>query len=212
MKNFNNRRRIRNRKMKRHEKNLKRKRKELEKQNKYQHRIIYRIDQLPKEIQRKICILTWRKYWRNFIPITAKIPSWTYHANHVQKQLWGARQKNIHFMHLSFNTLPKNKQWIMGCQCDFCLNDTKITQMKKHCHYLCQYRHSAYFSDKFMPNETVGIWNEKLSYPHNNITGFNSGNTLVKVFDPLCGSYKENKTNKRLREGIPIQFNIDNPL
>ena len=60
MKNFNNRRRIRNRKMKRHEKNLKRKRKELEKQNKYQHRIIYRIDQLPKEIQRIICILTWR--------------------------------------------------------------------------------------------------------------------------------------------------------
>ena len=110
-------------------------------------------------------------------------------------------------MHLPFNTLPENKQWIMGCQCDFCLNDTKLSQMEKHCHYLTQYRHSAYFADKFMPHETIGIWNEKLSYPHNNINGFDPGNTLIKVFDPLCGSYKENKINKRLREGIPIQFN-----
>ena len=27
---------------------------------------------------------------------------------------------NIHFMHLEFNTLPENKKYIMGCQCDFC--------------------------------------------------------------------------------------------
>ena len=212
MKNFNNRRRIRNLKMKRHEKNLKRKlkrkRKELEKQNKYRNIIIHRIDQLPKEIQRKICILTWRKYWRNFIPITAKIPSWTYHANYVQKQLWGARRKNIHFMHLTFNTLPENKKWIMGCQCDFCLNDTKITQMEKHCHYLSQYRHSAYFSVKFMPNETIGTWNENISYPHNIITGFNSGNTLVKIFDPLCGSIYEDRSVAHLRNGTPIDFHL----
>ena len=205
MKNFNNRRKNHILKKKRHDQKLKRNKKRKEKYNLKQ--LSYKINQLPKELQKKICILTWRKYWRNFIPITAKIPSWTYHMNYVNKQLWEARQKNIHFMHLPFNTLPENKQWIMGCQCDFCLNDTKLTQMEKHCHYLTQYRHSEYFTDKFMPYETIGIWNEKLSYPHNNINGFDPGNTLIKVFDPLCGSYKENKINKRLREGIPIQFN-----
>ena len=27
---------------------------------------------------------------------------------------------NVHFLHLEFNTLPENKQWIPGCQCEYC--------------------------------------------------------------------------------------------
>ena len=88
----------------------------------------------------------------------------------------------------------------MGCQCNFCLNDNQITQMEKHMHYLLQYRSSSYFPDKFMPQETFGIWNEKLSFPYNisNLFDFGGG-TFNKTFDPLCGSYKENKITKNLR-------------
>ena len=147
-------------------------------------------------------------FWRQYIPLSAKIPSWQIRYNNIQKTLWNARFKNIHFLHLPFNTLPENKKWIMGCQCEFCLNDNHLSQMEKHMHYLLQYRSSSYFPDKFMPQETIGIWNEKLSSPHNIINGFNfSGETLIKTFDPLCGSYKENKITKNLREGKIINFN-----
>ena len=91
----------------------------------------------------------------------------------------------------------------MGCQCDFCLNDQEICAVEKHIHYLIQYRNSYYFSEKFMPNSFT-VWNEYLAPIGNNynsdIFEFN------KVFDPLCGSYKENYTSKRLREGGKFEF------
>jgi len=31
---------------------------------------------LPKDIQKKIYIWTWRKFWREYVPLTAQIPSW----------------------------------------------------------------------------------------------------------------------------------------
>ena len=157
----------------------------------------YKISLFPKEIQAKICILTWRLYWRRYVPLTATPPSWQIRANNVQKILWSARQNNIHFLHLPFNTLPENRQWIMGCQCDYCHKDGKINIVEKHMHYLIQYRNPHYFADKVMPYETSGVWNERLIL---------SGGTLIKVFDPLCGSYKENKFTKKMREGYKFKF------
>ena len=122
--------------------------------------------------------------------------------NYVQKKLWEAQLHNIHFLHLPFNTLPENKKWIMGCQCDFCKNDTEVNVVEKHIHYLIQYRDSYYFSDRFMPNSTSSYWNEYL-VP----IGIDGENfQFMKVFDPLCGSYKENYTSKRLREGGKFEF------
>ena len=152
---------------------------------------------LPKELQAKICIYTWRLYWRNYVPLTATTPSWQVSANNIQKSLWIARQNNIHFLHLPFNTLPENRKWIMGCQCDFCQKDDEITIMEKHMHSLIQYRNSNYFTDKVIPYETTGSWNERFIL---------SGETFVKVFDPLCGSYKENRSTKKLREGYKFEF------
>jgi len=157
----------------------------------------YKITLFPREIQAKICIHTWKNFWRSYVPLTAKPPSWIAYANYVKKILWEAQQKNIHFLHLPFNTLPENKEWIMGCQCDFCLKDTNATIMEKHMHSLIQYRNSNYFADKIMPHETTGTWNERFIL---------SGDTFVKVFDPLCGSYKENKFTKKLREGYKFEF------
>ena len=157
----------------------------------------YKITLFPREIQAKIYIHTWKLFWKSYVPLFAKPPSWMKHANYVKKTLWEARQKNIHFLHLPFNTLPENKEWIMGCQCDFCLTDTNVTIMEKHMHSLIQYRNSNYFADKVMPYETIGHWNERFIL---------SEDIFVKVFDPLCGSYKENKFTKKLREGYKFEF------
>ena len=157
----------------------------------------HQIKLFPQEIQRKICILTWRFFWREFIPITAKVPSWQIRANAVTQELWLAREKNIHFSHLSFNCIPENKKWIMGCQCDSCLNDTEVPLINKHCHSLIQYRNPAYFADVFMPSEFTGDWNDHYSF---------AGPTVVKVFDPLCDSYKERSFTRKLRTGETIAF------
>ena len=96
----------------------------------------------------------------------------------------------------------------MGCQCDFCINDTETTIIEKHCHSLIQYKQGSYFTDKIMPYETCSHWNEKYILCGNlELPQTVSPGSLIKVFDPLCGSYKENKTTKRLREGYPIKFN-----
>jgi hypothetical protein len=161
----------------------------------------YKIKLFPKEIQRKLCIYTWRAYWRDYVPLIAKPPSWLSYHNFVQKSLWEARQKNIHFLHLPFNTLPENKKWIMGCQCDFCINDNTIDPIVKHMHYLTQYRNNNYFNEVFIPSGNSSNWNEYI-YPIND----NDDTQYMKIFDPLCGSYKENKFTKRLREGYQFEF------
>lgn len=162
------------------------------------------IQSLPRDIQKRIYIFYWKLFWRNYIPLTAKIPSWYKRKIYIDKTLWEAKQKNIHFLHLPFNTLPQNKKWIMGCQCDTCINDQEICMVEKHMHYLIQSRNSYYFSEHFMPKETVSNWNEYLVPIGNN---YNS-DTLEfnKIFDPLCGSYKENYTSKHLREGGTFEF------
>ena len=164
----------------------------------------WKIYLLPKEIQKNIYIWTWRLYWRSYIPLIAKEPSWQKTTNIIKGMLWQAREKNIHFLHLPFNTLPEYRKWIMGCQCTFCLDDNEIDSMEKHCHSLLQYRKPSYFSDNLMPEETIGHWNENniLSGHHNNDTQ----RTLIKIYDPLCGSYKENHIIKKLRTGDPIHF------
>jgi hypothetical protein len=165
------------------------------------------INLMPKDLQKKLCIITWRLFWRDYVPLTAKPPSWLKYKIYIEKTLWEARVKNIHFLHLPFNTLPENKKWIMGCQCDFCKNDTEICVVEKHIHYLIQYKNPYYFTDNFMPKELYSDWNEYLTPIGYSDNGENFYTLqLMKVFDPLCGSYKENYTSKRLREGGKFEF------
>ena len=166
--------------------------------------IKYMIQYLPKEIQKRIYIMTWKGFWREYIPQTTKPPSWIKHMNYIKKTLWESRLNNIHFLHLPFNTLPENKKWIMGCQCDFCKNDTTIDIVEKHIYYFFQYKNPYYFPDKLMPKSTSSDWNEYL-VPIN-VCNDNETYQFMKVFDPLCGSYKENYTSKRLREGGKFEF------
>ena len=155
-----------------------------------------KITLLPREIQARICIFVWKEFWKTYVPKTAQPPSWVKYANHVQKELWQSKLNNIHFLHLPFNTLPENKKWIMGCQCYSCINDTEVDIMEKHIHYLVQYREPDYFKRK-RATESISLWNEYYVF---------IGSTTLKVYDPLRGSYKENRFTKRLREGKPFVF------
>ena len=85
--------------------------------------VYYNIKWLPPQLQNYIYIWYMKLFWRDFVPITAKVPSWYPHALIQKDLLFYAQQENIHFLHLSCNTLEENKKYIMGCQCKFCLHD-----------------------------------------------------------------------------------------
>ena len=78
------------------------------------------IKMLPKEIQKKIYIYGMKDYWRNRTLDKTLKPLYQDHLDYVNKEKDKIYLKNIHFMHLDFNTLPENKQYISGCQCDYC--------------------------------------------------------------------------------------------
>ena len=155
-----------------------------------------KILELPKEIQKKIYILCFRIYWRDYVPITAKVPSWYHYKNDIEKEKFNAKLNNIHFMHLSFNCLPENKKWIMGCQCEYCIT---IDQNLKNKEYRKQYKNPYYFT-KNMP-----ITDTKYNLPYI-IT-----NDIQYIYDPLCGSMYESLEKYAIKNKEPLlYFNIDN--
>ena len=90
------------------------------------------------------------------------------------KELFKAEFMNVHFLHLECNTLPENKQWIMGCQCDYC-KDYDIDEKRKH--YSRQLNDNTYFLTT-VPN-TEFKWNSYQDYD-----AF-LNNQYKIIFDPL---------------------------
>jgi hypothetical protein len=145
------------------------------------------IQTLPKEIQKKIYILCFRKFWRNYVPLTAKIPSWYERKNKVEKIIFDSKMKNIHFLHLQFNTLSENKEWIMGCQCSYCVKVKNKNRKRKYYEYTKQYEYPSYF-DSIMPHSSININNED-------------------NYDPLCGSIFEDSIKYALRTNkVQLEF------
>tara|TARA_B100002051_G_C16700435_1_gene620665 strand:- start:339 stop:965 length:627 start_codon:yes stop_codon:yes gene_type:complete len=91
-----------------------------------------KIKNLPNDIQKKIYIFSYKEYWKYLTLQQSYLPSYYNHSLQIKKQLSDAIFKNIHFLHLDMNTLPENKKWIMGCQCDFCLHDNSIHKIHKY--------------------------------------------------------------------------------
>ena len=119
-----------------------------------------RINKLPPQLRNYLYIWCMKLFWRQYIPVTAKIPMWNDYANYQRNLLFQARQHNIHFLHLPCNTLPENKRYIIGCQCFFCKHVVDESY-KKHelCQNLIDY---TYFKDT-MPN-TETHWNNFYEY------------------------------------------------
>ena len=151
----------------------------------------YNINQLPPRLKYRIYIKCMRKFWRNYVPLTAKPPTWYYHAVEQQNMLLMAIQLNIHFMHLPCNTLEENKKYIIGCQCEPCLEskDRRRELIK-------QERSPSYHVKK--QSFTYSKWNDEVEYF--------VGDDLVKglsIFDPDIDLY-DNLEDKI--KGPPIYF------
>uniref|UniRef100_A0A6C0L3F4 Uncharacterized protein n=1 Tax=viral metagenome TaxID=1070528 RepID=A0A6C0L3F4_9ZZZZ len=78
------------------------------------------IHKLPKDIQVKMYVYAIKKFRRDRILDTPLVPSWVEYKRYIDLEMKKAILDNVHFLHLEFNTLPENKEWIPGCQCDFC--------------------------------------------------------------------------------------------
>lgn len=79
-----------------------------------------RIKNLPKELQKKIFIFSMKSFYKRYL---LEKPLFTFHNSYV-KHINEMKKKviidNVHILHLECNTLPENKKYIMGCQCDYC--------------------------------------------------------------------------------------------
>lgn len=154
------------------------------------------VDMLPEDLKKKLYIWCIRIFWRNYVPLTAKIPSWYEKKIKVERVLYDAREKNIHFMHLSFNTLPENKRWIMGCQCDYCKDYGKrgiLGKIYLENEYKKLVLNPLYF-DENMPLSGSSNWN------------YNFSENGVKYFDPFFDSKYEDIIIQAIRKNYPIYF------
>lgn len=144
----------------------------------------HNISLLPKDIQKKLYIWTWRKFWREYVPLTAQVPSWYERKLYIDSLLFESKRKNIHFLHLPFNITPENIEWIMGCQCKYC---SRIKYKYKSREYIKLANDINYFYDK-MPQ--FNTYSKYLDYD----------------YDPFCGSSYEDIDKYMLRTNKIIKF------
>ena len=79
-----------------------------------------RIKNLPKELQKKIFIFSMKSFYKRYLLNT---PTFTFHnayVKHINEMKKKVIIDNVHILHLDCNTLPENKEYIMGCQCEYC--------------------------------------------------------------------------------------------
>jgi len=138
-----------------------------------------------------------RNFWRKYIPLTAKIPSW-YPLSLVQKnELFQAQQKNIHFLHLPCNTLYTNRNYIIGCQCHFCKYEVSEEHRKKEQQNNID---SINYFGKTVPY-TDSKWNSTIEYIYDHVTG-----RLTPGYPVFTPYYDLEETVKDTIDGEPIEF------
>ncbi len=148
----------------------------------------YNISLLPKDLQKKLYIITWRLFWRDYIPLSAKVPSWYERKILIESILYKSKVNNIHFMHLPFNTLEINKKWIFGCQCDFC-KKIKYKYKRKEYNKLAD-NIDLFYSN--MPNHGEESYMKYFYY-----------------YDPFYGSIYEDQDKYELRTKTKTKFDIN---
>ena len=164
---------------------------------------------LPPDIVKRVYIWWFRLYWRSYRPLTAKEPTWQKRKNYVDRQIWDSRLKNIHFLHMSFNTLDQHKKWIMGCQCDFCKEGGGVSRKRKR--YLTRMADKEGGGQSSMPNESnhYRFINENNSVHVINKPGL-KGNYH---YDPFYGSPYESGVKWSMRRpGRPLELSYTEPI
>ena len=134
-------------------------------------------------------------FWRDFVPITAKVPSWYPYAIIQKDLLFNAQQENIHFLHLPCNTLEEYKKYIMGCQCKFCLHDVPEDYKKE----LRDKGPTKGFYESIQDTETK--WNDNFEYIYDVITGDTmQGYTIFNPYYDICDNILDTIND------VPIHF------
>lgn len=164
--------------------------------------VIYNVSLLPRDVRAKIFIQCMKNYWKEYVPLTAQVPSWYGHKIEVEAELYQSRLKNIHFAHLSYNCLPELKTWIPGCQCEFCKNkavdsrDTIAIISRDYLQYLRlfpSYNHTLNVSHSLDFNEYYESDDSENEDPR-----------IIHRENPdhdtLCGTAFEDSVQKNLRE------------
>ena len=137
---------------------------------------------LPTSLKNKIYITWMREFWKEYVPLTAKIPSWYPRRIATEKEIFDSRHKNIHFLHLPFNTLRENKRWIIGCQCQDCLSEILLSNEEKEFFYKIQYLYWTVYDLDIIENRT-----------------------LTENFNPLYNTIYDTSVTKNIN-GLQIDF------
>ena len=96
--------------------------------------ITLRIKTLPKELQMYIYIYSIKYFYREYTLQEPKFTIYNEYIKHINEMKRKVIINNVHFLHLDCNTLPENKKYIMGCQCNYCI------------HYQCDLKEVIYRS------------------------------------------------------------------
>lgn len=153
---------------------------------------------LPEELQKRLYIICMREYWKHQTLTRSLKPMWWDYKSHMDKEIGKCYFKNIHFLHLECNTLPEMKEWIPGCQCNFCQNDKKEKEEDKILTYRRIYEDFDInqFNKRIHCYEIIpNYWNIHLDYwmTHED---FNENKMWsIRVFDPLYNFLSNNSYN-----------------
>ena len=152
----------------------------------------HKISLLPNELQKRLYIVCMREYWKYQTLTRSLKPMWWDYKRHMDKEIGKCHFKNIHFLHLDCNTIPGMKEWIPGCQCNFCINDKKEKEDDK----IITYRRIYEDFDIEQLNKRIhcydslpNYWNRRLQHW---IIHDDEGSNLwsFRIFDPLYGFLK----------------------
>ena len=157
----------------------------------------YNIKQLPPQLRNMIYIICMRNFWRQYIPLTSKVPTWYNLRLSQEEQLFHARQNNIHFLHIDSNTLPEYKNYIIGCQCHFC--KYMVPEEHQEQEQLNTLKSIQYFNDTIPSTESK--WNSPLEHIYDPDTGeITNGYPIFSPYYDLIENMKD------IINGPPIEF------
>lgn len=157
-----------------------------------------KILKLPEDIQKHIYIYAIKDFYRKeYVPEMGKIPMYYQYHKYLTKEKQKTFFDNIHFLHLECNTLPENKSWIMGCQCEFCLNEEQKEDKNKH--YLKYIEDDIYFLEnvKCSVESEINHWNMRWIFFGYDFFA-DKYDSYIRVFDPLYNRYIDPTENTHI--------------
>ena len=137
---------------------------------------------LPQDIQKSIFIFSMKKYWKRDTLSRKITPLWQSHSDHVMKEKKKSILDNVHFLHLEFNTLPENKKYILGCQCDFCKQYMELNIDKYMSHVFKYSKDPGYFLNHIQCRFNDNDWNAEYTIF---VDKDNEVFSVVQKYDPL---------------------------